>query len=144
MHHNNLSNHLATEYDTSSIIKATSVNNIQWFNHSLRMSISITHVNQQYQNWKLHTCSLIWLHYHIKNKIYWEKSIRFMITMYMYQSLLMALVSLPFSVLENWGLKKYNCSLSAQKLSYWSALSKLLNDNILMSETYNNCIILAY
>ena len=54
----------------------------------------------------------------------------FMMTLY--QSLLMALVSLPFCVLKIWGLKKYmymymckcNCSLSAQKLSYWSALSR--------------------
>ena len=40
--------------------------------------------------------------------------------MTMYQSLPMALVSLPFSVLENWDLKKYkckckpDCSLSTQ------------------------------
>ena len=32
--------------------------------------------------------------------------------MTMYQSLLMALVSLPFCVLKNWGLKKCHCSLS--------------------------------
>ena len=36
--------------------------------------------------------------------------------MTMYQALLMALVSLPFCVLESWGLKKCkpDCSLSTQ------------------------------
>ena len=32
--------------------------------------------------------------------------------MTMYQSLLMALVSVPFCVLENWGLNKCICSLA--------------------------------
>ena len=57
--------------------------------------------------------------------------------MTMYQSLLMAPVSLPFCVLESWGLKlgskcKPDCSLSTQ---IFDELFKVLNDDFLMSET---------
>ena len=44
----------------------------------------------------------------------------------------MALVSLPFCVLENWGLKKCHC---VQKLKYL-LFFKVLNDDLLMTETH--------
>ena len=57
--------------------------------------------------------------------------------MTMYQALLMALVSLPFYVLESWGLKcKPDCSLSTQ-ISQLTEVHffKVLNDDFLVSET---------
>ena len=57
--------------------------------------------------------------------------------MIMYQSLLIVLVSLPFCVLENLGLKKYtckcNCSLSTQIFEETEVL--LQGSDFIMSET---------
>ena len=63
--------------------------------------------------------------------------------MTMYQSLLMALVSIPFRVLENWGVKKCHCSQTEVPPSRFWVMTcfcqKLINLYLLVKDL---CIIL--